>query len=68
MEIKSIKPKMKQKEIAKDLRYSSSTLKRYRKEIKMQSPDKSNNPKRFSNTSNDLRRPQKTLISLFLKK
>ena len=38
MEIKSINPKMKQKEIAKELGYSNSTLQRYRLDIKMQSP------------------------------
>ena len=40
MEIKSINPKKKQKEIAKELDYSTSTLQRYRKDTKMQSPYK----------------------------
>ena len=60
MEIKSINPKKKQKEIAKELDYSTSTLQRYRKDTKMQSPYKSNNPNRSSKTSNDLKRPQLT--------
>ena len=60
MEIKSINPKKKQKEIAKELGYSTSTLQRYRNDIKMQSHYKSNNRKRSSKTSNDLKRPQMT--------
>ena len=46
MELKSINPKMEQKDIAKDLGYSNCTLQRYRYDRKMQSPCKSNNPKR----------------------
>ena len=38
MEIKSINPKLKQKEIAKELNYSSSTLQSFRQDTKMQSP------------------------------
>ena len=45
MEIKYIKPKMKQKEIAKELVYSSSTLQRYKRDMKMQSANKTNIPK-----------------------
>ena len=45
MEIKSINPKMKEKEIAKELGYSSSTLQRYKNDVKTQSPSKSNNLK-----------------------
>ena len=69
MEIKSINPKMKQKEVGKELGYSSSTLQRYRNDIKMQSSYKLNNPKSSPKTSNDLKTPQKTkMINLFLKK
>ena len=59
-EIKSNNPRMKQNEITKDLGYSSSTLQRQRLDIKLQSPYKSNNPKKCPMTSNDLKRPQKT--------
>ena len=52
MEIKSINPKMKQKEIAKELGYSSSSLQRCRQDKKMQNPNKSNNPEK---TSKDLK-------------
>ena len=38
MEIKSINPKLKQSEIAKDLSCSSCTLQRYLQEINMLSP------------------------------
>ena len=38
MEIKSTNPKLKQSEIAKELKESSSTIQRYRREIKMLSP------------------------------
>ena len=55
MEIKLTSPKVKQKEIATELGYSSSTLQSYRQDIKMQSPYKSNNPKRSPKTSNDLK-------------
>ena len=51
---------MKQKEFAKEVGYSSSTLQRCRNDIKMQSTSKSNNPQRSPETSNDLRRPQLT--------
>ena len=51
---------MKEKEIAKDLGYSSSTLQRRETDMKMQSPYKSNNPKRHSKTSNDHKKPQMT--------
>ena len=60
MEIKSFNPKVKQKEIAKELGYSSSILQRYRYDIKMQSPYKSSNPKRTPKTLNDLKRRQTT--------
>ena len=45
MEVKSVNPKLNQNEIAKELGYSSSTLERYRQDIKLQSPHKSINPK-----------------------
>ena len=38
MEIKSINPKLKQSEIAKELEISTSTIQRYRREINMLSP------------------------------
>ena len=40
MEIKSINPKMKEREILKGLGFSRSTLQRYRCDMKMQSPYK----------------------------
>ena len=43
MRIKSDNPKMMQKEIAKELGYSDSTLSRHRKDIDMTSPYKSTN-------------------------
>ena len=55
MAIKSGNPKMKQKEIAKELGYSSSILQRYRQDIKKQSPDNSNNPKKRQMTSKELK-------------
>ena len=56
MESKSINPKMKRKEIAKELGYSSSILQRHRNDIKMQSPYKSNNPTSPQKASSDLKR------------
>ena len=38
MEIKSISPKLKQPEIARELQMSTSTLQRYGREINMHSP------------------------------
>ena len=38
MEIRSVHPELKQSEIAKELKISSSTLQRYRREINMLSP------------------------------
>ena len=40
MEIKSVNSKLKQSDIARKLKISSSTLQRYRREIKMLSPHK----------------------------
>ena len=56
MEIKSTNPKKKQKEIAREFGYSSSTLQRYRQDTKMQSPHKPINLQLTSKTtSNDLK-------------
>ena len=60
MEIKTINPKMKQKEKAKELRYSISTLHLYSCDIKMPSPHESNNSRKTPKTSNDLNGPQMT--------
>ena len=54
MEIKSINPKLKQSEIAKELAISTSTLRRYRREINMHSPY------RILQSSNTNTRKQKT--------
>ena len=56
MEIKIRNPKIKQKEIAKEVGNSSSTLQRHKNDIKMESPYKIRNSKRFSKSSNDLKR------------
>ena len=69
MEIKSIKPKMKWKERARDLSYSSSALQRYGQDQKMQSHYKSTNSKKVNwsqMTSNDLKWPQKSLWLILL--
>ena len=63
MEMKSNNPKLTQKQIAKGLGYSDSTLKRYRNDINMQSPYRYNEPKRPQMTSNDPKRPQLTSIA-----
>ena len=55
MEIKSIKPKLKQSEIATELKISSTTLQRYRRELNMLSPY------RIPPSSNANRGKQKTL-------
>ena len=66
---------MKQKEKTKEIIFSRSALQRYRQDIKMQSPYKSNNPKRPQNMSNvcsanilqsvhDLKRPHMTSRNL----
>ena len=44
METETINPGMKQKEIAKELGYSNSTLQRYRQDMKLQIPHKSISP------------------------
>ena len=51
---------MKQKVIAEESVYSSSTLQHQRNYIKMQSPYISNNPKRQSKTSDDFKRHRVT--------
>ena len=60
MEIKSFNTQINEKEKAKDLGYSSSTLQSFRYDTKMQSPYYSNNLKRTPKTSYDLKRPQMT--------
>ena len=61
MEIKSINPKLKQKEMAKKVVFSSSSSKSYTNDRKMQKPYKLYNPtKNQKKTSSDLRRPQLT--------
>ena len=60
MQHKSVSPKEKQTEIARDIGYSSSTLQRFRQGLKIQNPYKSNNPTKRLMTSNDLKRPQTT--------
>ena len=54
MEIKSVYPKLRQDQIAKELGCSSSTLKRYRNNINMPSPDRipPNSNKRRQKISN----------------
>ena len=56
MEIKSIKPKLKQSQIARELEISSATLQRYRRELNMFSPYRkppsSNTHTRKQKTSN----------------
>ena len=62
MEIKSVNPKLKQDQIGKKLSCSSSTLKRYRNDLNMLSPDRTppNSNKRRQKTASDLKRPQRT--------
>ena len=55
VENNSINPKLKQKEIAKELGYSSSTLQRYRNDIKCKVHINQTIPKDLQ-TSNDLKR------------
>ena len=69
MEIKPVNPKLRQDQIAKELRCSSSTLQRYGQDIKTRSPYKitPNNHKRkqkisISNREHDLERPQMNSI------
>ena len=63
-----INPKLKQKEEAEELRYSSPIFQHYRNDIKMQSLYKSNDPKKPLKSSNDFRRPQTTLKELITHK
>ena len=67
MHIKYQNPKMKQSEIADQLKMSSSTLQRFRNDINMQSPYRNNpnnlkkHPKKVKiDESRDLKRPQIT--------
>ena len=57
-EVKSINPKLTQKQIAEDLVYFDSTLKRYRNDRKMQSPYES------AEMQNGFKRIQKTSMNL----
>ena len=66
MEIRSNNPKMTQKQICKELGTSDSTIKRYRDDIKMNSPyNRSNNkkkkPKQVSNTTTEDSSKNKTV-------
>ena len=67
MTIKSINPKLKQSEIARDLKISSSTLQRYRRETNLLSPyripTKSNTHTRKQKTSNHTEHDRKTTSS-----
>ena len=56
MESEFITPKHETEGNSKRIRFSSSILECYRSDKKMQSPYKSNNPKRSLKTSNDLKR------------
>ena len=58
MDIKTINPKMKQKEIAKEVGYSSSTLQPYKQRYKNAKYFRLNNPKRTPKISIDRKRPQ----------
>ena len=62
MNIKSVSPKFRQHQIAKELCCSSSTLQRYRQDVNMLSPHSIPPIRNKSNrkTSSDLRRPQTT--------
>ena len=60
MEIKSVNPKFRQNQLAREVGYSISPLQRYRHVIKIQSPYKPNGSKRSQKTASDLKRPQKT--------
>ena len=75
MEIKSVNPKIKQNQLAKEVSCSSSTLQRYRIDINMLSPyrippnsnkgkqifsNREHDLERLQRTSNDLKRPQTT--------
>ena len=64
MEMKSNNPKLTQKQIAKGLGYSDSTLKRYRNDINMQSPYRYNTSKKPQKTSIELERTQLNSIEL----
>ena len=57
-EIKSVNPKLKQSQLAKDLGYPSSTIQRYKNDIKMLSlyripPDSQKRRQKISNTNLD---------------
>ena len=62
MQTKNITPKLTQKQIAKERRFSYSSLKRYTKDIKMQGARRlaANNHERSQMLSNDPKRPRMT--------
>ena len=65
MEIKSINPKLKQSEIAKELAVSRSTLQRYRQERNMFPPYRmpstiNRRKQKTSNREHELKKPQMT--------
>ena len=67
MEIRAMNPRLTQKEIAKEIGYSTSSLQRYR-HINMRSPNRippnSHKRKQISNLEHDLERPLMTSIDL----
>ena len=65
MEIKSMNPRLRQDQMAKDLGCSSSPLQRYRQDKNMLSPygippNTKKRKQKISNRDNDLERPQMT--------
>ena len=65
MEIKSVNPKFRQDQIAKELSWSGSTLQRYRQNINMLSPyrippNSNKRKQKISSRENDHERPQLT--------
>ena len=66
MEAKFNNPKLTQKQICKQLGFSDSTIKRYRDDIKMDSPYRRNNHKKKKNLSNRQILQQKILKQLWM--
>ena len=64
MEIQSVNPKMKQKEIAREIGCSSSTPQRYRTDQTCKVPTNHTTPKDLEMTSKDLNKPQKSQMKL----
>ena len=67
MDIISMNPELKKKEIATELGYSSSNLQQHKKDKRMQTAFKSNNPKRPPKSSNDLKRHRITSKKTYYK-